>query len=243
MKKKIHGIIVGDEILSGKRQDKHLHYLAKTLNSKGLSLNKVDYVSDDLRDISETIQKKLNCIVFCFGGIGATPDDCTRQAAAKAHQRKLAQHPEALQLIIDQFGVDAYPKRVLMSEIPVGANIIPNEINNIPGFSVGEHYFMPGFPEMSWPMVQWVLEKYYSNITKDQLIDLSIWIDDVPESKLINLMNNVKNDNPEVKIYSLPKLKPKITIELGVKGDNDHVYSAMEQIKQGLVDLNYQWNV
>jgi len=107
MKKKIHGIIVGDEILSGKRQDKHLHYLAKTLNSKGLSLNKVDYVSDDLRDISETIQKKLNCIVFCFGGIGATPDDCTRQAAAKAHQRKLAQHPEALQLIIDQFGVDA----------------------------------------------------------------------------------------------------------------------------------------
>ena len=130
-----------------------------------------------------------------------------------------------------------------MSEIPVGANIIPNEINNIPGFSVGEHYFMPGFPEMSWPMVQWVLEKYYSNITKGQLIDLSIWIDDVPESKLIDLMNNVKNDNPEVKIYSLPKLKPKITIELGVKGDNDHVYSAMEQIKQGLVDLNYQWNV
>ena len=92
-------------------------------------------------------QKTMQFSFFCIGGIGATPDDCTRQAAAKAHQRKLAQHPEALQLIIDQFGVDAYPKRVLMSEIPVGANIIPNEINNIPGFSVGEHYFMPGFPK------------------------------------------------------------------------------------------------
>ena len=222
IKKEIHALIIGDEILSGKREDKHLAHLIKTLKSYGLYISKADYITDDLDTIKKTIESKIGNIVFCFGGIGATPDDCTRQAAAKAHQRKLAQHPEALQLIIDQFGVDAYPKRVLMSEIPVGANIIPNEINNIPGFSVGEHYFMPGFPEMSWPMVQWVLEKYYSNITKDQLIDLSIWIDDVPESKLIDLMNNVKNDNPEVKIYSLPKLKPKITIELGVKGVSAH---------------------
>jgi len=242
MEKKIHAIIIGDEILSGKRQDKHLNYLATTLSGKGLSLNKVDYVPDDLDQISETIQNKLDCIVFCFGGIGATPDDCTRQAAAKAHQRKLTRHPDALRLIVERFGSDAYPKRVLMSEIPVGADIIPNKINDIPGFSVGEHYFMPGFPEMSWPMVQWVLKEYYADKVNAKHLDLSIWIDDVPESKLIDLMNEIKNDNPRIKIYSLPKLKPKMTIELGVRGDESSAYKAMEQIKQGLILLNYEWS-
>ena len=161
MIKPIHAIIIGDEILSGKRKDKHLVHLSEKLTSLGLALSKADFVQDDSDVIAETIKSKSDYIIFSFGGIGATPDDCTRQAAAKAHNKQIVRNPEALKLIVDKFGDEAFPKRVMMSDIPAGAELIPNSINNIPGFFIGEHYFMPGFPEMSWPMIDWILTSRY----------------------------------------------------------------------------------
>jgi molybdopterin-biosynthesis enzyme MoeA-like protein len=241
MVKPIHAIIIGDEILSGKRNDKHLNHLSKVLSSKGLNLIKADFIQDDLKVIADTIKSKLQCIVFCFGGIGATPDDCTRQAAGKAHNKKITRNPEALKLIVDKFGDDAFPKRVLMSDLPEGAHLIPNTINDIPGFFINEHYFMPGFPEMSWPMVDWILETQYSNQLNDQKLDSSVWIDGVPESMLIDLMNEVTKNHPNIKIYSLPKLEPKIKVELGVKGNIVDVKKAIEDIKKGLSAQNHKW--
>lgn len=241
MIKPIHAIIIGDEILSGKRNDKHLNYLTKLLTSKGLSLIKADFVQDDSKAIAETIESKLQYIVFCFGGIGATPDDCTRQAAAKAHNRKIIRNPKALKLIVDKFGDDAYPKRVMMSDLPEGAELIPNNINNIPGFFINEHYFMPGFPEMSWPMIDWILTSNYCDQLNNQKLDASVWIDGVPESMLIDLMNDVAKNNPNTKIYSLPKLEPKIKVELGVNGNILDVEKAMKEIKNGLSALNHKW--
>lgn len=241
MIKPIHAIIIGDEILSGKRKDKHLGYLSEKLTSNGLSLLKAEFVADDLNIIADTIKSKLNCIVFCFGGIGATPDDCTRQAAANAHKRKMVRNQDALKLIVNQFGKDAYPKRVLMSDLPENVNLIPNSINNIPGFFLNEHYFMPGFPEMSWPMIDWILTSRYAEELNSQILDISVWINDVPESKLIDLMNDVVRTNPEIKIYSLPKLGSRIKVELGVRGNISNTKSAIEQIKKGLTALNYEW--
>ncbi|NBW26552.1 MAG: hypothetical protein EBR36_01025 [Methylophilaceae bacterium] len=75
-------LIIGDEILSGKRQDKHFEYLKKTLKKYGLSLSWVKYIQDDSKEIIQSIKESIkpNTLVFSFGGIGATPDDFTRQA-------------------------------------------------------------------------------------------------------------------------------------------------------------------
>ena len=240
--KEIHAVIIGDEILSGKREDKHLKNLSKTLRDYGLCLSKVDYIPDDLDIIRKTIQDKIGSIVFCFGGIGATPDDCTRSAAALAHKKPIVQHPQAKLLIENQFGKDAYPKRILMADLPENAQLIPNVINNIPGFLINHHHFMPGPPEMAWPMINWVINNHYKPlINLKDVEDQSIWLDDVSESMLIDTMNEIENKNKEIKIYSLPKLKPNKTLELGIKGTSKNVNKAMKDLKNKLVKLKFNW--
>jgi molybdopterin-biosynthesis enzyme MoeA-like protein len=240
--KLIHTIIIGDEILSGKREDRHLRYLTQKLRKNGFSLNKADFIPDDLDTIVSTIHSKLNHIVFCFGGIGATPDDCTRDAAAKAHNLRTKRHPEATKLIEKHFGKDAYPKRILMADLPYQANLIPNSINNIPGFSIDDHHFMPGFPEMAWPMLDWLLETYYrNNQLKIDIKDSSVWIDNVSESCLIDLMNKIILNNKDIKLYSLPKMDPIKTLELGVRGSSKNVDKAIEEIKENLSNLKINW--
>ncbi|MEY3745608.1 MAG: hypothetical protein RIQ76_103 [Pseudomonadota bacterium] len=238
-------LIIGDEILSGKRQDKHFEYLKKTLKKYGLSLSWVKYIQDDSKDIIQSIRQsiKSNTIVFSFGGIGATPDDFTRQAAADAFELHLTRNDEAVKLIEEQFGEGAYPKRVLMADIPKGALLIPNEINKIPGFKINGHHFLPGFPEMAWPMVEWILNTHYKQLlNQNDFAEASVWINDVSESKLIDLMNEIVKKYPEIKLFSLPKLEPMKTIELGVKGPSKLVTEAMLEIQVKIVNLGYEWH-
>jgi molybdopterin-biosynthesis enzyme MoeA-like protein len=238
-------LIIGDEILSGKRQDKHFEYLKKTLKKYGLSLSWVKYIQDDSKDIIQSIRQsiKSNTIVFSFGGIGATPDDFTRQAAADAFELHLTRNYEAVKLIEEQFGEGAYPKRVLMADIPKGALLIPNEINKIPGFKINGHHFLPGFPEMAWPMVEWILNTHYKQLlNQNDFAEASVWINDVSESKLIDLMNEIVKKYPEIKLFSLPKLEPMKTIELGVKGPSKLVAEAMLEIQVKIVNLGYEWH-
>jgi len=148
-----------------------------------------------------------------------------------------------LKLIEEQFGEGAYPKRVLMANIPQEALLIPNEINKIPGFKINHHHFLPGFPEMAWPMVEWVLNTYYQGLlNQNDFAEASIWINDVSESKLIDLMNEIVKKYPEIKLFSLPKLKPIKTIELGVKGSSKLVNEAILEIQEKITNLGYEWH-
>jgi len=120
-------LIIGDEILSGKRADKHLAHVIATLAARGLSLDYAQYLGDDRARLTEVLRGNFarGDIVFSFGGIGATPDDHTRQAAAAALGVPLERHPEALREIEARFGAEAYPHRVLMAEFPAGSRVIP----------------------------------------------------------------------------------------------------------------------
>ena len=173
-------IIVGDEILSGKRADKHMPKVIELLSARGLSLAYADYVGDNPDRITATLQRAFASadVVFSCGGIGATPDDHTRQCAARALGRDLSLHPEAEALIRERMqdvareqGVPYEPDRsdnvhrLNMGMFPAGARIIPNPYNKIPGFSCdgpggGVVHFVPGFPVMAWPMIEWVLEQH-----------------------------------------------------------------------------------
>ena len=225
-------IVVGDELLNGKRKDKHLPHTIDALAERGLQLAGCHIVGDDLETLSMQLlhSRQYNMPVVCFGGIGATPDDNTRAAAAKAFNLALTRHPQAASLIEQQFGTEAYPKRILMADLPDGSILIPNPYNNIPGFSINQHYFLPGFPQMAWPMLDWLLESYYADVAGVDLVERSLRIYQVRESDLIELMELLKNDYPAAKIFSLPHLGASPSIELGFRG-------PAAEVDQAYIDL------
>lgn len=238
-------IIIGDEILSGKRQDGHFRQIISELKARGLTLSWCEILGDDPARITSHLQHSMTSddIVFCFGGIGATPDDFTRQCAAAAAGLKLERHAGAVAEIVAEFGDGAYPKRVLMADLPQGAGLIPNPVNRVAGFSVNHHHFLPGFPEMAWPMMAWVLENHYAHLFHQQpIIESAILVMDAGESQLIDLMNTIVNRYPEVKLFSLPRLEKRRTIELGVKGESTAVAKAMDEIKAGVTAAGFEWN-
>ena len=142
-----------------------------------------------------------------------------------------------------QYGEGAYPKRVLMADFPQGCELIPNPINRVAGFSIHQHYFVPGFPQMAHPMVEWVLETYYQSLFHQQdYVEASILVMDAGESKLIDLMNHILHQYPTLKLFSLPKLDDRRTTEIGMKGAEKPVKAAMQDIKEGVSALGFPWS-
>ena len=236
--------IIGDEILSGKRQDAHLSFVVQALKVRGLQLAWANFLGDIPEQITSSLKASMARadVVFSFGGIGATPDDFTRQCAADAAGLPIERHLAAVAEIEAQYGEGAYPKRVLMADFPQGATLIPNPINRVSGFAIHEHYFVPGFPEMSHPMITWVLDSYYPHLFHQQdYIEASILVMEAGESRLIDLMNHILAKYPDLKLFSLPKLDKQRTTELGVKGVASLVQAAMSDIKQGVTALNFPW--
>jgi len=234
--------IIGDEILSGKRQDAHLSKAIALLKTHGLSLAWANYLGDIPEQITSSLKVSMarGDIVFSFGGIGATPDDFTRVCAAEAAGVTIERHAGAVAEIEARFGEAAYPKRVLMADFPKGADLVPNPVNLVAGFSINQHYFLPGFPEMAHPMMEWVLDKHYTHLFNNKpIIEASILVMDAGESQLLDLMNQIVSNHPSTKLFSLPKLDTRRTIELGVKGSPQSVEAAMAEIRTGVINAGF----
>lgn len=239
-------IVVGDEILSGKRQDRHFAHVVQHLAIRGFQLGWARYLPDDRSRITAALAESLTArdIVFCFGGIGATPDDHTRQAAADALGRPLVRHPEAVKEIEARFGEQAYPHRVMMAEFPEGATIIPNPVNRVAAFSVDDHHFFPGFPQMAWPMLEWVFARYYADLRPAfETGERAIIVHDLGESDLIPLMNDIVARFPRLKLFSLPTFMPEggRRLELGVRGDVREIAEAIGAIEAAVRGLGCRW--
>jgi len=241
----IGALIIGDEILSGKRADKHLPHVIATLAARGLMLDFVHYLGDDRERLTALLRDSFARadLLFSFGGIGATPDDHTRQAAAAALKLPLVRHPEAVAEIEARFGADAYPHRVLMAEFPEGARVIPNPVNRIAGFSIRDHHFFPGFPQMAWPMLDWVLATWYADLRQVPPQERAIVVHDAGESQLLPLMEANVALFPQLKLFSLPSFMSDGArrIELGVKGDPNLVDAAIAHLKEGVEAAGFRW--
>jgi molybdopterin-biosynthesis enzyme MoeA-like protein len=244
-------LIIGDEILSGRREDKHLARVISALESRGLALSWAHYLGDEPARIVAEIRAAAASgdTVFSFGGIGATPDDHTRQCAAQALGVELALHPEAAALIT-QRGHDmaaekgvAYDvtspdhlRRLNMGVFPAGATIIPNPYNRIPGFSVGHLHFMPGFPVMAHPMLDWLLDHRYAGQSRASALR-AVRVRGTNESALIPVFERVEAAFPGVRSFSLPSVDHPTFgphIEIGVKGaDPAQVDLAMAALREG----------
>jgi molybdopterin-biosynthesis enzyme MoeA-like protein len=285
-------IIIGDEILSGKRADKHLPKVIELLHARGLQLAHADYVGDSPERITQTLARAFagDEMVFSCGGIGATPDDHTRQCAARALGTDLVLHHEAELLIRERMqdlareqGTLYEPDRsdnihrLNMGVFPRGAQIIPNPYNKIPGFycsaknsssagpsqaaraplggsdprarstsvdpgAVGERggtvFFVPGFPVMAWPMIEWVLDTHYRHLFRSEAwVERSVIVFGAMEAALTPLMEEIERLHTQVKVFSLPSVDhPQYGrhIELGVKGSPEQVSSAYPALISGL---------
>lgn len=240
----IGALIIGDELLSGKRQDRHFNHLQSVLAGRGLELSWTIIVGDEPEMLQRFLAFSLasNDLVFSFGGIGATPDDRTRQTVAKVAGVPLVPHPEAIAEIETQYGDLAYPNRILMADLPEGSRIIPNTINRVPGFSFRDHHFMPGFPEMAWPMLQWVLDKQYPdlrNLAPD--VEQTIFVTQGRESELLEVMTLIVNKYPNLRLSSLPHLGADAHIEMSLRGDADQVSEAMVILKTAIEQAGFSW--
>jgi molybdopterin-biosynthesis enzyme MoeA-like protein len=229
-------LVIGDELLSGKRQDRHFAHVIETLRARGHTIAWYRVVADDSNALCKTLrQSQQDCVpVLCFGGIGATPDDNTRQAAAQAFGCRLQVHAEALALIESRFGAAARPNRVRMAELPEGCLLIPNPRNRIAGFTLYEHHFFPGFPDMAWPMLDWVLERYYPRCASSMVYESSLRVFGVPESELLDLMERMTLDFPAARLFSLPRLGDPVSIELGFRGERRVVDAAFACLQSEL---------
>lgn len=250
-------IIIGDEILSGKRADKHMPKVIELLAARGLPLAWARCVGDDRQRITGVLREAFASgdVVFSCGGIGATPDDHTRQCAAAALGVELALHPTAKQLIEERMrevaaeqGQSFDPQRLdnvhryNMGVFPVGSRIIPNPYNKIPGFSCdgpggGAVHFVPGFPVMAWPMIEWVLDQHYGPYhQRVRALERSVVVMGAMEAALTPLMEQIERDHA-VKVFSLPSVDHPTYgrhIELGVKGAEAAVGTAFADLLQGL---------
>jgi molybdopterin-biosynthesis enzyme MoeA-like protein len=241
-------IIIGDEIMSGKRQDKHLPKLIELLTERGLMLSWARYVGDDRGLITAALRDAFASgdLVFSCGGIGATPDDHTRQCAAAALGVELALHPQARDLILERMRDVALEQgkpfepdlpdnvhRLNMGMFPAGAAIIPNPYNKIAGFSVQQVHFVPGFPVMAWPMMAWVLDHHYAHLQGGaRSMERSVIVYGAMEASLTPLMEDIEARFNGVKVFSLPSVdhpEHGRHIELGVKtlGDPAAAYAAL----------------
>lgn len=259
-------IIVGDEILSGKRVDKHFAKVVELLGARGLALSWARYLPDERLTITEALGDSFagSDVVFSCGGIGATSDDHTRQAAAAALGVPLVLHPEAGRLITERcvemaregrgsadMSTAENRQRLKMGEFPQGARIIENPFNRIPGFAVARHYFVPGFPVMAWPMIENVLEaEYREHFGSTPRAERSMLLYETPESAIAPLMEEIESAFSGIKAFSLPSVgdghdgKPaRRHIELGVKGPPAVVDAAFAKMVAGVESMGAPYSI
>lgn len=216
-----YAVIIGSEILNARREDKHFLYLRDALLARGHVLYASLTIKDDpslIHNTFEMIKNDPNGVMFSFGGIGSTPDDLTRQIASDVFSDgELKSHEQFYKDIIERFGEASYPHRIHMAELPKNSGLLHNVINNMSGFSLEDRYFfMPGFPEMSHPMVEEALEKFYPKADPTYRKTL---IAQTSENTLIHVMESL---DPLVDFSSLPMINNgNPTVEISV-ASKDH---------------------
>jgi len=216
-----YAVIIGTEILNGRREDRHFEFVKKALAEYGHVLFASFVIKDDVTLIAKTyemIKADKDAVLFSFGGIGSTPDDLTREISAKVFSNaKVVAHKQFLADIIKRFGERAYPHRIHMADLPPNANLLFNPVNNMSGFSLEDRYFfVPGFPSMAHPMISSVIETFFSKSIKTYRLTLHA---KTSEETLITQMKAL----PEhIELSSLPFfIDNQANVELSLLGSNE----------------------
>jgi len=236
-------VIIGTEILNGRREDKHFTFVKNELAKYGHELFASFIIKDDVALITRTyemIKEDKDAILFSFGGIGSTPDDLTREIASKVFRDSpLKTHIKFKKDIEKQFGDGAYPHRIHMADLPPNVELLFNPVNNMSGFSLDNRFFfVPGFPSMAHPMIQDVIKKYFSKAKKKYRKTLFA---NTSEETLISLMQQLPKT---IELSSLPMfIDGKPNVELSLSGtDQEEIEKYFQNFIDKLKSLKISYN-
>tara|TARA_B100000989_G_scaffold44597_1_gene28422 strand:+ start:1625 stop:2371 length:747 start_codon:yes stop_codon:yes gene_type:complete len=230
VKRKNSGIIIiGDEILSGKTQDKNSRFLSKELGKRGVDVLEISVIPD----IEDEIIKKVKSFssnydyVFTTGGIGPTHDDITALSVSRAFKLKYEQNKEAKKILEKHYKKKELTKaRQKMSFMPRGATLIYNPVSAAPGFIIKNVYVLPGVPMILKPMVLEYLTNYFTiNILPQVRISTKL-----SEGIIGEFIGQIQKNNKQVTIGSYPYFKnDNFGVSLIMKSENRRILDQVSK--------------
>jgi molybdopterin-biosynthesis enzyme MoeA-like protein len=199
-----YSVIIGTELLNGRRNDAHFPFLNSELLKRGWTHKGSFVIKDEpefIKSVFELIKNDPKSVMFSFGGIGATPDDYTRKCVADVFtDGKMEINEGAKEAILERFGDTAYPHRINMAHLPINAGLLENIVTNVPGFYVeNRFFFVPGFPSMAQHMIVEALDKYYPK--NEESVYKKVLSATASENDFIDTMKEISLD---VDLSSLP---------------------------------------
>lgn len=234
-------VIIGDEILSGRTQDKNVSQIALWLNIQGIRLKEVRVVPDEEDAIVEAVNllRARNDYLFTTGGIGPTHDDITVDAIAKALGVEVVIHPEASAVLHKYYekrgGIN--PGRLRMARVPDGAELIPNRMSGAPGIRIGNIFIMAGVPHITAGMLDALsgtLEGGAPLLSRQ----IGCW---VAESEIADLLGRTEKEHADCQIGSYPFFREgRVGANFVVRSTDPHKLNACaDALASGLSGLGY----
>ncbi|GAO54610.1 MULTISPECIES: molybdopterin-binding protein [unclassified Novosphingobium] len=197
-------IVIGDEILSGRTQDKNIAQIATWLGVQGIRLREVRVVPDVMDAIVEAVNtlRARNDYLFTTGGIGPTHDDITVDAVAQALGVDVEIHPDARKVLEDYYATRGglNEGRLRMARVPAGANLIENRMSGAPGIRIGNVFLMAGVPHITAQMLDGLTGTLEGGLPL-QSATIGCW---VPESEIAELLSKTERAFDGCQIGSYP---------------------------------------
>lgn len=198
-------VVIGDEILSGRTEDRNIAQVARWLNEQGIRLAEVRVVPDEEKAIVIAVNslRTLYDYVFTTGGIGPTHDDITIDSIAEAFGVPVIVHPEARHVLEDYYkdrpgGLTE--SRLRMARAPAGAELIPNPSSGAPGVRMGNVYILAGVPNIAKAMLAALDGKLEGG---KPMVSATVRAH-AAESDVAELLREVQGEHPGVSIGSYP---------------------------------------
>ncbi len=219
-------LVIGDEILSGRTQDRNVATLARWLGAQGIRLAEVRIVPDDMDAIGAALKALMAAhdYVFTTGGIGPTHDDITVDAVAAALGVPVVMHPRAEAILRDYYGERITPARLRMARVPQGADLIENPRSGAPGVRIGKLFLMAGVPAIMQAMLD-ALEGQLEGGAPLVSAAVGAW---VPESEVADLLGALQKAHPDIAIGSYPFWREgRIGANFVLRGVDPHAVAAL----------------
>ncbi len=244
MKKKVNAaiLIIGNEILSGRTQDKNINFISNWLNSScGISVREVRIIPDEEKKIVECIlslSKKFN-YVFTTGGIGPTHDDITAKSISKAFKVKYEYHAEAFSILEKYYGKKKFNDgRKKMAKMPRGSKLIYNPSSAAPGFIIKNVLSFPGVPSILNSMIE-NCKRYLIKGLKIHSKTMNLYTVESNISKKLGLIQKKYKKNLEIGSYPFFRLG-KIGVSIVTRS---HSKPLLKKVEKDLKDLVAKKNI
>ncbi len=234
-------IVIGDEILSGRTQDKNVAQIAAWLNVQGIRLREVRVVADVEAAIVEAVNALRHAYdyVFTTGGIGPTHDDITVDAIAAALGLPVVVHPEA-RAILERYyesrgGLNE--GRLRMARAPEGADLIPNPVSGAPGIKIANIFIMAGVPHITAGMLEGLTGTLEGG---RPLVSVTVGAF-APESEVAELLRSTEKAQDGIAIGSYPFFKDgRVGGNFVIRSeDGDLAEQVAQRLAEGLEGLGY----